>query len=121
MTIPAVPLPRDAKVRTPIDFKLQRGWHFDTKRRIFGSDAGGKFSPEGTIPKGSRIVYKVPNLVRADASRLNEHERELRRYMQVILPAGESPARYVQVIRGWPAVEEADVGPQVSLPAQRDK
>ena len=105
-------------MRTPIDVKLARGWHFDTKRRIFESDAGGKFSPEGTIPKGSRIVYKVPNLARADDSRLNEHERELRRYMQVILPRRESPAGYVQVIRGWPAVEEADAGPEVSLPQQ---
>lgn len=116
MTIPAVPLPRDGSVRTPLDLKLKPGWHFDTKRGTFESDAGEKFSPRGEVPKGSRIVYKVPNLARADPSKLNEHERDLRRYMQVILPRGESSATYLRVIRGWPSVEEANVGPEVSLP-----
>jgi hypothetical protein len=86
------------------------------RRGMFESDAGETFSPRGDLPAGSRIVYKVPNLARADASKLNEHERDLRRYMQVILPRGESPARYLRAIRAWPSVEEADVGPEVSLP-----
>jgi hypothetical protein len=36
--------------------------------------------------------------------------------VQVILPAGESPADYVDLIRAWPSVEEAWVGPEISLP-----
>ena len=88
------------------------------KRRAFTSDAGETFSPRGALPAGSRIVYKVPNLAQADASSLNEHERELRRYMQVILPHGESPAKYLRAVRAWPSVEEAQVGPAVSLPGQ---
>lgn len=102
----------------PLDFKLKSGWHFHTKRRAFESDSGEKFLPRGDLPGGSRIVYKVPNLARADASRLNEHERDLRRYMQVILPEGESPAGYLRSVRAWPPVEEAHVGPEVSLPQQ---
>jgi hypothetical protein len=96
--------------------KLKSNWHFDTKRRTFESDAGETFLPRADLPAGSRIVYKVPNLARAHASKLNEHERDLRRSMQVILPRGESPARYLRAIRAWPSVEEADVGPEVSLP-----
>lgn len=118
MTIPAVPLPRGGSVRVPLDFKLKPGWHFATKRGEFESESGERYSPRGELPKGSRIVYKVPNLARAAPSNLNEHERDLRRYMQVILPKGESPARYVRAIRAWPAVEEAHVAPQVSLPQQ---
>ena len=53
---------------------------------------------------------------RADPSRLNDAERDLRRYMQVILPPGESTNKYLKVIRAWPSVEEAHAGPEVSLP-----
>ena len=118
MTIPAVPLPKDGSVRTPLDIKLKSNWYFDTKRRTFKSDAGETFSPRGTVPQGTRIVYKVPSAAHADESSLNEHERELRRYMQVILPRGESPANYLRAVRAWPPVEEAHVGPDVSLPKQ---
>ena len=116
MTIPAVPAPKDGSVRTPVDIKLKSNWYFETKLRTFKSDADETFSPRGSVPQGTRIVYKVPSLARADASRLNEHERELRRYMQVILPRGESPGQFVRTIRAWPPVEEAHVGPDVSLP-----
>jgi hypothetical protein len=105
-------------VRTPIDFTLKPGWRFDAKRRVFESDSGGKFSARGELPEGAKIVYKVPNLARADLSTLNEAERDLRRYMQVILPPGKSPHKYLDVIRKWPPVEEAHVAPEVSLPAQ---
>jgi hypothetical protein len=118
VTIPAVPLPKDGSVRIPLDFKLKPDWRFDTKRHTFESDSGEKFSARGGLPEGSRIVYKAPNLARADPSKLNEHERELRRYMQIILPPGESPARYLRAVRAWPSVEDAHVGPEVSLPQQ---
>lgn len=109
-------MPAGSKVRTPIDLKLKEGWTFDASRRAFESDRGEKFSPRGELPKNSKIVYKVPNLARADASELNEYEKELRLYMQVILPAGESPAAYVETVRIWPCVAEAHAAPEVSLP-----
>jgi hypothetical protein len=116
--IPAVRLPAGSKVRTPIDLKLKPKWRFDQKRRVFVSDSGEEFVPRGQLPRNSRIVYKVPGLVHADQARLSKHERDLRRYMQVILPAAESPAGYLEVVRAWPAVEEAHVAPEVSLPSQ---
>ena len=60
----------------------------------------------------------MPSLVETDQARLSKHERDLRRYMQVILPAAESPADYIEVVRAWPAVAEAHVAPEVSLPSQ---
>jgi hypothetical protein len=113
-----VPAPNDGSIRTPVDFTLKPDWLFDTKRRTFVSESGERFSPLGDVPQGSRIVYKVPTLARADGSTLNEHERALRRYMQLILPKGTSPARYLRTVRAWPSVEEAHVSPEVSLPRQ---
>ena len=116
MTIPAVPLPKDGSVRPTIDFTLKAGWSFDTKRRIFKSERGETFSPLRNLPKGSRIVYKVPRLARVDAEKLDKHERALRRYMQVVLQVDDQPATYLRTVKAWPPVEEAHVTPQVSLP-----
>jgi hypothetical protein len=116
--IPAVPLPENSKIRTAIDLKLKPKWRYEPSRRVFVSDTGETFEPRGDVPKNSKIVYKVPSLVGADAAKLTKHERDLLRYIQVILPIGESPAEYVTVICGWPCVAEAHVGPEVSLPKQ---
>lgn len=113
---PAVPLPENSGVRTPIDLELKPKWRFDAKRRLFVSDGGDRFSHRDDLPKGTRIVYKVPSLVDADEAKLSKHERDLRRYMQVILPHGESPADYVDAVRAWPFVAEARVAPTISLP-----
>jgi hypothetical protein len=114
--IPAVPLPANSKIRVPVDLKLKPKWRFDSSRRIFESESGERFTPRGDLPKNSRIVYKVPSLAEADEAKLSRHERDLRRYMQVILPPGVSPAEHVDVIRAWPSVEEAHVAPEISLP-----
>ena len=116
MVIPAVPAPNDRTIRTPIDLTLKPDWSFDTKRRIFTSEKGEKFSPFADLPPRSRIVYKTADLARAKAVTLNVHERALRRYMQLILPAGESPVRLLPAVRSWPPIEEASSGPVVSLP-----
>ena len=116
MTIPEVPLPTDGSVRTPIDFTLKAGWSFETKNRIFTSENGETFSPFAGLPKGSRIVYKVPRLARASVSKLSDAERALRTHMQLILPAGETATAYRREVQAWPVVEAARVGPQVSLP-----
>ena len=109
-------MPRDGSVRTPVDFKLKSDWAFDTRRRTFESASGERFTPRGLLPGGSKIAHKVPDLARADIASLSDAERELRRYMHVILPRGESPERYLTEVRRWPPVEEAHVAPAVSLP-----
>lgn len=114
--IPAVTLPEGSNVRIPVDLKLKPKWRFDPSSRVFESDSGKRFTPRGDLPKNSRIVYKVPSLAKCHEAELSRHERDLRRYMQVILPAGESPAAYVNLIRSWPCVAEAHVAPEVSLP-----
>lgn len=114
--MPAVPLPPNSKIKVPVDLKLKRQWRFKPEGRLFESDSGKKFTPASDLPKNTRIVHKVPSLARTASAKLSKHERDLSRYVQVILPAGESPAEYVNVIRRWPCVEEAHVAPVVSLP-----
>ena len=114
--MPAVPVPQKAGIRTPVEVKLKPQYRYDSGRRIFESDSGKRFTPSGDLPKNTRIVYKVPALAELDPARLSKSEKDLRRYMQVILPEGESPADYVETIRAWPSVEEAWVAPEISLP-----
>jgi hypothetical protein len=114
--MPAVPLPSHSPIRTPVDVELKPGWRFLPDRRVFRSDAGEEFAPRSNLPKYTRIVHKVPNVARSDEAELSEHERELRRYLQVILPKGHAPQDYVETIRSWPCVAEAHAAPEVSLP-----
>lgn len=115
--IPAVPPPGGSMVPRPIDVKLKKAWRFDTKRRIFSSTSGDTFDPAPTLPAGSRIAYKVPKLAEADPASLSDPERDLARYMHVILPKGESPHDWLEAVRAWPPVESADVAPDVTLPS----
>jgi hypothetical protein len=114
--IPAVPLPANSRIRRTVDLKLKPGWRFDPNRRVFVSEGGERVIPGANLPKRSRIVAKVPNLASADEASLSPAERDLRRYFQVILPPGEPPEHYVDAVRAWPAVEQADLAPEVTLP-----
>ena len=114
--MPAVRAPRNAAIQVPVEVKLRPRYRYDSSKRVFESASGARFSPGNDLPKKTRIVYKVPALAGMDAAKLSKWERDLRRYMQVILPEGASPQDYVEIIRAWPSVEEAWVAPEVSLP-----
>lgn len=114
--IPSVTVPANSKIKIPVEVKLKPGWTLNSSRRLFESAKGEKFTPRGDLPKKSKIVYKIPSLADVDKSKLSKHERDLQRYIQVILPKGQSAADYVEVIREWPSVAEAHVAPEVSLP-----
>ena len=114
--IPAVPVPANSSIRRPVDLTLSPGWRFDPRRRVFVSEEGERVTPREHLPKNTRIVPKVPSLATADPESLSPAERDLRRHLQVILPAGVAPEPYVEVVRAWPCAERADLGPQVSLP-----
>jgi hypothetical protein len=113
--MPAVSVPPNV-IRTPVEVKLKPHYRYDSNRRVFESDSGAQFKPSGDLPKNTRIVYKVPALAEANVLKLSKWEKSLRQHMQVILPAGVSPADYVEIIRAWPSVEEAWVAPEISLP-----
>lgn len=113
---PAVPTPGDGQVRIPIEGKLAAGWRYDADRRVFGSASGEVFKPWAQLPKRTKIVYKVPSLAQADDTELSAPERELRRYLQIILPAGHAAADFVEIVAKWPCLERSRSGPDISLP-----
>jgi hypothetical protein len=111
---PSVPPPREL-VGKSIDCKLRPGWSFDEKREVFLGPKGEVEKPSA-LPKGTRIVYKVPSLAKRAARSLSEAERDLARYMQVILPSTAGQDQLLSAMQSWPAIEGADPTPQMSLP-----
>ena len=100
--------------------KLKPNYRYDPRKRVFESGSGTRFDPVGDLPKNTRIVYKVPALAEAETASLSKSEKDLRRYMQVILPEGASPQDYVEIIRAWPSVEEAWVAPESACRSRGD-
>ena len=111
--LPAVPPPKGL-IRRSVDFKLKPGWRYDEREGVFVDARGGRFEPP-SLPKKARILHKVPALARSSRRSLSGPQRELQRYMHVILPPG-APQRYEKMVEAWPCVEEAHVAPEVSLP-----
>ena len=116
--MPAVPVPAERRNRRSGGGETQ-AWQYRydlAQARSSNRSPAKRFNPFADLPKNTRIVYKVPALAKADPAKLSKSERDLRRYMQVILPKGESPADYIEAIRAWPSVEDAWVAPEISLP-----
>lgn len=110
---PAVPPPKHLVGRA-VDFKLKPGWRYDDAKRVFVDDKGVESAAPG-LPKKSRVVYKVPSLARSAPKGLSKAERDLQRYMQLIVPARPSK-ELLKRIQSWPWVEEAHLSPEISLP-----
>ena len=110
---PSIPPPKEL-VGKSIDCKLKPGWRYDEKRAVFVGPKGE--AHQASLPKGARIVYKVPNLSSSSRRSLSPAERDLSRYLQVILPTGRGVEKLVPLVQSWPAIEEAHVTPQISLP-----
>lgn len=113
---PAVPPPKGLVGRS-VDFKLKPGWRYDEAKRVFVDDKGVEFAAP-QLPKKSRVVYKIPSLARSTPKGLSKAERDLQRYMQIILPS-RSSNELLKNIQSWPCVEEAHPTPEISLPMEK--
>ncbi|MEZ5417416.1 MAG: hypothetical protein R2708_08735 [Vicinamibacterales bacterium] len=111
---PAVP-PPPGTPRT-ITVTLKRGWAFDEKARRFHGPKAAAFTPTD-LPDGVRVQPTVPDLAGRPPAELSPEERDLQRYVQVVLPAGTLPPDLLTAIRRWPCTDSAIPGPDVSLPA----
>jgi hypothetical protein len=116
VTYPAVSAPKELSGRA-IEFKLRPGWLYDEVKRVFVDPEGVEFAAP-RLPKNSRVVYKVPSLARSAAKGLSKAEKDLRRYMQVILPSRRSGKAVLQSLQSLPAVEQAHLAPEISLPLE---
>ena len=114
---PAIPPPKELNGRS-IDFKLKPGWRFDEVKGVFIDPSGVEFAVP-RLPKNSRVIYKVPSLARSASKKLSGAERDLQRYMQVILPSPRATQLVLQAVQSLPGVEEARLAPEISLPIER--
>ncbi len=113
---PAVPLPDDVPVKRPIELTLKPGWRYDSRRRAFVGAKGNSFSPRGDLPLRTKIAYQVPDVIGKDPAKLSKPERDLQRYLHVVLPSEAKPEDYVAVVSKWPCVSAANIAPEISLP-----
>lgn len=117
MTYPAVPPPKELTGRS-LDYKLKPGWRYDEARGVFVDVKGVELSAP-RLPKNSRILYKVPSLARSARKGLSTAEKDLQRYMQVILPSPRSAKAALKTLQSHPAVEEVHLAPEISLPSEK--
>jgi hypothetical protein len=113
---PHTPVPKGAKILRPVELRLKPGWRYDERNARFVADDGEQCAPGEDLPKGSRIALKLPALARPGRAALSKPEKELLRFVQVLLPARFSAADYVDRISSWPCVAEVRVAPAVGLP-----
>lgn len=97
-----------------VSVKLRPGWAFDAKAQCFTGPKGATFTPD--LPAGARLTPTVPQLAGRPSGTLSAAERDLQRYLQVILPVGHDVAAFAADARRWPCAASADAGPAVSLP-----
>ena len=103
-------------LRPNIVIRLKKGWTFESDSRAFISRDGQKLSPMKDLPEGSRLVYVAPELAQAVPESLSEDERNLARYLHVILPEGTGPSAYFHVLRKWACIDKVEPSPDISLP-----
>lgn len=104
-------------VRPHLVLKLKLGWALDEARSLFVSDNGEELNPQEKLPQGCQILHMAPSLARKASRRLSEAERDLVRYVQVVLPKGQSASTCLRRIRKLPCVEEGRLPPKISLPS----
>lgn len=117
MTYPAVPPPKQLRGRS-VEFKLKPGWRYDEAKGVFIDPRGAEFAAP-RLPKNSRVLYKAPGLARSAAKKLSRAEKDLQRYMQVILPSPRSTRSVLQAVQSLPGVEEAHLAPEIGLPMEK--
>lgn len=103
-------------LRSHLVVLLESGWRYDAESSRFVSDSDEALEVGGGLPEGTEIVYMMPDLQEAERESLNEHERDLTRYLHVLLPEGADTAAALAVVAAWSCVADSWLPPDVSLP-----
>ena len=108
-----------AELLRALSLKLKPGWRFDPAAGQFVSASGERLSVLDQLPKGSEILPTAPALAKADPAKLSAAERNLARYVQLILPKGDMTTETLPIVKEWSAVETVTLPPEISLPETR--
>jgi hypothetical protein len=104
-------------MRPHVVAKLKPTWRFDDKAHVFRDLESGRTSDAlRRLPAGSSVVATAPTLAGADPQKLSADERNLARYVQILLPEGARAADALKEVQGWDFVESAELPPSVVLP-----
>lgn len=93
--------------------RLAPGWRLESNAFVSGAD---RVALADSLPRGTRARAHVPALASRDPKTLSEPERELARYIQVLLPKGAEPEAARAALEKLAAVERATVPPAPELP-----
>ena len=93
------------KTRSHIVLRLKAGWRFERARRRFVHDDGAVFYPQSDLPKYTRILFQVPDLLCEQVRTADEDL--VARGLQVVPPGGKSAVRLLKRIERWPCVKLA--------------
>lgn len=95
---------------------LKPGWWFDAHAGAFVSADGSRTPIADRLPAGSRLVPTAPAVAQRPPAKRSAPERELARYVQLLLPADADAEATLRLVQGWDMVERAVRPPHVSLP-----
>ena len=116
--IPAIPPPKELRCRS-IDFKLKPGWRFDEAKGVFIHRSGLEFANRRGCRKTAASSIKCP----AWRDRHPKNSPALKEICsatcRLIPPSPRSTKSVSQAVQSLPAVEEAHLAPEISLPIER--
>lgn len=96
--------------------QLKFDWRFDPSQDAFVSSRGRVVAPHKALPRGSRVVHMVPELATEDPRELNQDERDLTRYVHVMLPKRADVSQLLDTVGAWICVADVRLPPEISLP-----
>lgn len=112
---PPVPAPKG--VRRAVVLTLKPGWTFDPSTRRFTGPKQATCAPGG-LPPRTRVMPLVSGPAVGPARSRSRAERDLQRYVHVVLPPGHDPEAYLETVRDWPCAASAVAAPEISLPGR---
>lgn len=113
--MPSVPLP--SNIRRSLTCRLKKSWSLDDKRQLFIGPKGAEFQGSERLPPNSTVTASVPNLGQQPKAKLSAAEKELARYIQIILPENVEPKKVLDEVAQWPCFESVMASPQAELPS----
>ena len=95
--------------------KLKPEWRLEGRSGTLASEEGESVDTKLDLPPGSRIVRMIPGLAGVEVSALSPEERNLARYLHVLLPEGVELADFLEIVRKWPCTDEGRLPPEPEL------
>jgi hypothetical protein len=105
-----------AGLRPVIHALLKPRWTLQPKPGKFVAGQREVSSAE-QLPPAAQIDYLVSRLQKVPREKLSAPEKKLARWVQILLPVGTKPEKFVAELKTWPCFVEVHVAPPPTPPA----